>query len=655
MNKILADNKNTYIFFLILSLLFFGNSVKNGFSLDDSYVTVTNYPEKGKEYKPNNTLVASGFKGIGKIWHSHYGHGSGTSYEYRPLVITMFAVEYGIFGQAPHVNHFINIILYATLIFCLFLLLKKCFKEYAYNEIFSLLCCVLFLAHPIHTEVVDNLKCRDELLSTLLILLATLNVLVFFEVKKVKHLLLAGALTVLSMYSKFTAATFIVLIPLILFFFSKINKKHIIFVFIGLVACFFIYRRIRRTLLTEKDIRFFYHFENPLYTEHISLYTKVLYALKTFGIYVKLFLFPYPLRFYYGTPLLPTAVNLFDIEIFIGIVFVLAAGYFCYKTKNKIAFFGLLFFLISIAPLTNFIKPVAGIIGERLCFIASIGFMIFITSVLFSLYKKVPVKLSTALWMQKPLVYLTGILVCYLFYDWNRNSAWQSEFSLYEHDWQYTEKSAGGSNLLGNKYYEMLSAGNTAYPRDVLINKSLECYTTAFQEDSSVFSALNNAGVILFSYKNQTDIALRYFKRAIINNPRSYPQAYENLGNCYKRKGDFIQSFKNYRIATLLNPQQYMSYTELIKMLFERKKLNMVLALIKEAEMNFPKNYFLTSQYANYYMMSGDTENGIRKLEEAFLISPNKKLAEYLFNKCAEFNKPEKAEYYKNQYALLQQ
>src|ERR1700739_4030412 len=105
MYNILSSNRNTFFFFFVLSFLFYGNSIRNGFSLDDSYVTVTNYPVQGKTYTPNNQQIAKGFSGISKIWRSHYGYGNGTSYDYRPLIMTMFAIEYGIFGQAPHINH----------------------------------------------------------------------------------------------------------------------------------------------------------------------------------------------------------------------------------------------------------------------------------------------------------------------------------------------------------------------------------------------------------------------------------------------------------------------------------------------------------------------------------------------------------------------
>jgi hypothetical protein len=655
MFKILSSKKNTFFFFLVLSFLFYGNSIKNGFSLDDSYVTPTNYPVKGKNYTPNQSLVAGGVKNIPKIWRSHYGHGSGTSYDYRPIVITMFAIEYAVFGQAPHVNHIINIILYGILVFCLFLLLKKCLYEYPFNDFFAFVCSVLFLAHPIHTEVVNNIKCRDELLALLFMLLATLNTLKFYEFKQIKYLLFSAVFVFLGLYTKLTSAILVVLVPLVILFFSKAGKKETIFLIIGLIVCFFLYVLSKRTLVTEKTIRYFYHFENPLYTEHISFYSKVLFSLKVFGTYVKLILFPYPLRFYYGSAIFSTQVGLFDFEIILGCIFLMAASYYCYKSKNKIALFGLLFFLISIAPLTNLVQPVAGVLGERLCLTSSIGFMVLVTSVVFSFYKNVPNKVSIQLFVQKPMSYLSMVLLIFLFYTWNRNNAWESEFSLYEHDAQYSEKSSGINNLLGNKYFEMLTTGNTKkYSQQDLINNTLKHYTLAIQDDSIMYSAYNNTGVLYFSYLNQPDLALKYFLTAIRFKP-DYAQAYENIGNCYEKKGNFIQAFKHYRIATLQNPKQYKSYTALITLLINRNIMRSAFPIVKEADKNFPKDYFMTSQYANCLLMTGDTSAGMQKLEEAFRIYPNKKLAKYLFDKCYEFKNMEKAEYYRNQNAILPQ
>src|ERR1700739_3795740 len=192
MNQLFSDNKKTFLFFFILSLLFYGNSIKNDFSFDDSYVTVTNHAANGQKLKPNNFLAARSIKGIPKIWRSRYGHGDGTAYDSRPVVLSLFAIEYSIFGQSPHINHFISIILYSLIVFFLFQLLKLCLHQYPYKEPFALVCSVLFLAHPLHTEVVNNIKCADELLTLLFGLLTSINVVKYYTEKKLKYFVFAA-------------------------------------------------------------------------------------------------------------------------------------------------------------------------------------------------------------------------------------------------------------------------------------------------------------------------------------------------------------------------------------------------------------------------------------------------------------------------------
>ncbi|MBC7696053.1 MAG: hypothetical protein H7141_11475 [Burkholderiales bacterium] len=66
------EHKAIYTLFLVLTFLFYGNSLKNKYSLDDEYVTITNSPAKGQPFIPNNKLIKDGFK----IWVSHYAHDS---------------------------------------------------------------------------------------------------------------------------------------------------------------------------------------------------------------------------------------------------------------------------------------------------------------------------------------------------------------------------------------------------------------------------------------------------------------------------------------------------------------------------------------------------------------------------------------------------
>ena len=129
---------NRKVYWMIFALVFvlYGNSIRNNYALDDNYVTVTT-PEK-----PNNPRIEKGIRGISKLFTTHYVESGSQSFEYRPLVLVTFAIEYQLFGSNPHVSHFISILLYAITCVLLFKLLCRLFKNY--NPVFPLLVVFLF-------------------------------------------------------------------------------------------------------------------------------------------------------------------------------------------------------------------------------------------------------------------------------------------------------------------------------------------------------------------------------------------------------------------------------------------------------------------------------------------------------------------------------
>ena len=89
---------------------------------------------------------------------------------YRPVTLSTFAIGKSLYNNNTAVEHFINVLLFALSGCVLFRLLNIWLKKY---HIYILLCCViLFILHPIHTEVVANIKSRDEILALLFALLS---------------------------------------------------------------------------------------------------------------------------------------------------------------------------------------------------------------------------------------------------------------------------------------------------------------------------------------------------------------------------------------------------------------------------------------------------------------------------------------------------
>ena len=137
----------------IISCLVYANTLKNGFVLDDGAIIT------------GNSLVKKGIPAIPEILSTPYHHGqfSKTSNDlYRPLSLVMFATEYQLFKEHPLPFHLINILLFTCCVILLFFFLDALFERKKTAAAF--IASLLFALHPIHTEVVANIKSRDELL-----------------------------------------------------------------------------------------------------------------------------------------------------------------------------------------------------------------------------------------------------------------------------------------------------------------------------------------------------------------------------------------------------------------------------------------------------------------------------------------------------------
>ncbi len=638
-------HKKIFLIFFVLTFLLYGNSLKNKYALDDEYITVTNTRVKGQNYVPNNTLVAQGFKGIGKIWKSRYAHDTESSFDYRPVTSSSFAIEYGIFGQNAFMNHFINLLLYAITGCVLFCVLLRLLDAYENKEIIALLATLIFLIIPIHSEVINNIKCRDEIFAFLFPLISLWYCLKAYDKPNIKNIILILLFFILGYYSKRTALIFIGIIPMAFIFFRKINLKTTLAA-VGITSvAFLINVVIRNRLLSEKAIRKVYHFENPMFTEHFNLFEKLMAGIKTLGFYIKFSFIPYPFRNYYGTGVVSISTKP-DIFFFIALISLIAGAWFFYKTKNKIFLFGLLLFLGGIMPFANMIKPVAGVVGERLAYNASFGFSIML-SVLAITFFKFPEGILLKNSLKKPIVYFMPVVFMYAILIWNRNPNWMNKTTLFEHDIPYLDKSAKANSMLANEYFDAFRSGQHKYTPEVIFQKAINHYGVAIRNDSSFFSAYNNAGVIYYSYLHELNNAKRFFNLAIRHRP-NYSQAYENLGNCYKEENNFDAAFKYYKKAIELNPKQYSAYLVCIKMFYDTKQYQKSIAINKIASKYFPNDYTFIGQQADCFFMLGKKQKALEAYEEAYNLNPNTELAKYLERKYSELGNAEKAKFYRN-------
>ena len=219
------------------SAILYANSIPNDYNMDDELVT------------KNHRLTSKGISAIPEIFTTtYYKDAMGYAYEYRPMVLTSFAIEHQIFGDKPPVSHFINVLLYGLCCILLFRVLKKI--TLGFSVLIPLGITLLFVAHPAHTEVVSSIKNRDEILGLLFSLLTWLAAL---RAVNGNNKWLVGVLLffIAAVMSKLSVLPFNLIIPLAILLFTDAGFKKVITISLLLSIATFI---VLNTFLYDKVI-----------------------------------------------------------------------------------------------------------------------------------------------------------------------------------------------------------------------------------------------------------------------------------------------------------------------------------------------------------------------------------------------------------------
>ncbi|HHW58814.1 MAG TPA: hypothetical protein GX402_01050, partial [Bacteroidales bacterium] len=160
------DNKKLTIFLFIIASILYLPTITFDYTLDDGLLII------------NNKFTQQGIKGIKDIFtHDAFegALGEGAKYvaggRYRPFTQFIFAIQKELFGFKPWIGHLTNILSYALLMVILFLTIKALLAFPPFNnenaKLIAFISTLLYLFHPIHTEVVCNIKSLDEIFSML--------------------------------------------------------------------------------------------------------------------------------------------------------------------------------------------------------------------------------------------------------------------------------------------------------------------------------------------------------------------------------------------------------------------------------------------------------------------------------------------------------
>ena len=594
-----------------VAFLLYSNTIGHAYALDDSGAIT------------GNRYVQEGFSGILKLlkvefWHFanvHLGY-------YRPLALITFAIEHQFFHGNPHISHFINCLIFAFSGFMLFIVLNKIFN--AYNPLFPFFIALLFVAHPIHTEIIANIKGRDELLSFFNVMVMLWFALKFTDTKKIFYLVISLLFCYLGMLSKETALTGVMLLPVFLYYYKNLKvleclKKSIPFALI--VILFFIQKKyLLGTLsgLIPSDI------VNYPYTQSNI---KVPTTFMLFAFCLRLLIVPHPLRYDYSFNQIP-AVHMSNIWAILGIVLFVAGAVFAFKQTLKKTTWGFAFslFYITLIPALAFTILRGGIFAERFLFFPSLGFCIALIYGVGLLLKTdvSSVAGSTFAWLRsnsKFALLLAVPLVLYSIKTVSRNAVWKDNFTLFSKDVKTGKNSAQNQHHFGNQYIYLASIEKDSIKKQEYVKTGIAALRQSLSTHPRFGESYYLIGLAYQIIIPNTDSAIYYYNKAIQTAP-GHSDSYYHLGIVYQNLGKNNVASYFYNEAIKYNPQ----YLEPKKAAADLKArgidvfINPLTSMVDTTTSNKDTRYYF--ELGNYQASQGDYKQAAQHFIKSIELDP---------------------------------
>lgn len=534
-----------------LAVACYSAALRNRYALDDDLVI------------GSNISVQRGVSGLGEIFSrdSYAGFyetlGAGPQLaggRYRPLALATFAIEQSLLGKtlgddfrrlgdvtarsdllegrmrdsnlalAPF-RHAVSILLYALSMIVLLRFLERYLLPGQPGV--ALVTTVLFAVHPIHSEVVANVKSRDEILSLLFILLTLLFAFRYEERKRSGDFIASIAMLFLALLSK----EYAVMMPLVLVVAITVARaepassvaRRWLPATCAAVAAYAILRGFAAgfpapTPLAQRDL-----INDPFLKLRLGevdgdvLATKISILLH----YLRLLVWPHPLSADYSYATFPYR-GWADARVWLSVavhVSIVAGTIYAWLRRHILAVAGFVY-LAFLFPVSNLPFDIGATMGERLIYHASVGFCLAAGWALVSALRKPAVGIVTT-----SLVLVFGSLT------FVRAGQWRDDKTLFLHDVKTVPNSVLANANAGSHLTEVAL---------LLVRQR--------RMEGKPLSAADRAVI-----EESTAQALPYLQRAVSLHPR-FANGWINLGLLYWTRNDYAAATEAWSRAATIFP-----------------------------------------------------------------------------------------------------
>ncbi len=340
----------------VVALLTYILALGNGFAFDDVVLI------------PNDARVINGQ--LGALLTTSYWNDAALAL-YRPFTSLTFGLDWFVAPNSPAWFHFTNIIWHVIASVLVYALLRRYFASGA-----ALVGALLFAAHPVHVEAVANIVGRAELIATSFVLGACL-LWSRIQLRAARASVIA-VLYFLALCAKEGAVMLPALLVLVDFADGEWSVRTIGAYarrrapeFVALIAALTVYLLIRASVLeglapTKVD---------PSLEVVQNDWHRVLTALQAWPLAFKLLVFPWTLLADYGPQILLPIAEWNSLAVLGGtLILALAGGGLLALWKGeRMAALGLLWYPITILPVSNLLIPIGVVLAERTLYLPSVA------------------------------------------------------------------------------------------------------------------------------------------------------------------------------------------------------------------------------------------------------------------------------------------
>lgn len=604
----------------VFAFLLYANTLTHDYTVDDD--TVIN----------NNKITKKGVSALPEIFTTAYRAGFWERKEslYRPLSVAMFAVEYSIARGNATVGHIVNVLLYAATACVLLLVLLALLKDY--NQLLPFAITLLYIAHPLHTEVVANIKSRDELLCFFFSILSIWHMLAYLDKQKTSSLVYCSFSFFLALISKENALTFVAVAPLSVYFFTKATGKQVwqIAGIYLMIAVAYLALRIAilggATNFTEIQL-----INNSLIGAGDDWGKRLASAIYIMGRYLWLLLFPHPLSFDYSYNTFPL-VSFTDFRALLVLVIIGLLLYYVIKnfTKKSPIAFAILFFAATISLVSNVVFLIEATLGERFAYMPSLGYCMalpFVLAIIFKvqLQRQSYQSLQHMFAKNKNMALVLGVILClYSVKTVSRNFDWKDNFTLLTTDVKTNTESARIRYALGSEYVlaRALKADSLNEAQKAI---DLDSGIVHLERGVQILPSYSDAWYHLaLAYKEKSDQtnAIRCFEQARSMKQFKEIDFYVASGISYGENKMYDKAFADFNTAIKIDSTSNEAYNNLGMYQTNAGLLNeAVKSLNKSIELK-ANNKNARYNLGNVYAHAGDYHTAIKQYELAIQIDP---------------------------------